>query len=128
MGRNSFQLEKKSHIDKMKLFSLLPLFTAGQMDFSNMNADQVGPMMQTFLPMFKQFYNKMDHVQSMNDFKKTITACSRSISNSAIKVEMDSLPRLTMMHVKLACKNLSWPKSVIWVLISQKELWTKQNQ
>merc|ERR1712168_1173418 len=70
MGRNSFQIEKKSHIDKMKLFSLLPLFTAGQMDFSNMNADQVGPMMQTFLPMFKQFYNKMDHVQSMNDFKK----------------------------------------------------------
>lgn len=54
----------------MKLFSLLPLFTAGQMDFSNMNADQMGPMMQTFLPMFKQFYNKMDHVQSMNDFKK----------------------------------------------------------
>lgn len=40
------------------------------MDFSNMNAEQVGPMMQTFLPMFKQFYNKMDHVQSMNDFKK----------------------------------------------------------
>jgi len=54
----------------MKLFSLLPLFTAGQMDFSNMSADQVGPMMQTFLPMFKQFYNKMDHEQSMADFKK----------------------------------------------------------
>merc|ERR1712134_100292 len=54
----------------MKLFSLLPLFTAGQMDFSNMSADQVGPMMETFLPMFKQFYNKMDHEQSMADFKK----------------------------------------------------------
>ena len=40
------------------------------MDFSNMSADQVGPMMQTFLPMFKQFYNKMDHEQSMADFKK----------------------------------------------------------
>ena len=51
------------------------------MDFSNMNADQIQPMMQTFLPMFKQFYNKMDHVQSMNDFKKDDNGMFKSYFN-----------------------------------------------
>ena len=40
------------------------------MDFSTMDANGFDSMMLTFKPMFKQFYNKMDHVQSMADFEQ----------------------------------------------------------
>ena len=40
------------------------------MDLSVMNANGFDTMMLTLKPMFKQFYNKMDHVQSMADFEQ----------------------------------------------------------
>ena len=52
------------------MFAKLIFLAAGQMDFLNMSADQVGQIMPTFLPLVKQFYNRMDCVQSMADFKK----------------------------------------------------------
>lgn len=42
----------------------------GGMDFSTMDVNGFDTMMLTFKPMFKQFYNLMDHDQSMKDFQK----------------------------------------------------------
>ena len=40
----------------------------GDLDFSNMDPAGLETMMMTFKPMFQQFYNQMNHDQSMNDF------------------------------------------------------------
>ena len=41
----------------------------GGMDFSNMDTAGFDTMMMTFKPLFKQYYNNMNHDQSMADFK-----------------------------------------------------------
>jgi len=49
----------------MKLLAFVPMLAYGQYDM-----DSMGPMIQQMMPMFKSFYNNMDHEQSMADFKK----------------------------------------------------------
>ena len=54
----------------MKLFSFLPVMALGQFEMESMSPEQMQGMVNTFIPMIEQFYNQMDHEQSMADFKK----------------------------------------------------------
>ena len=42
----------------------------GQFEMESMSPEQMQGMVNTFIPMIEQFYNQMDHEQSMADFKK----------------------------------------------------------
>ena len=42
----------------------------GQFEMESMSPEQMQGIVNTFIPMIEQFYNQMDHEQSMADFKK----------------------------------------------------------